>query len=133
MVGYRLQRARFERCASGFRSCITARPRNPLSIQPKHMLGKLVHFASNLMVVFAAILVSMLSVDILGYFFLPPQYTEALPGYRLGDNHLAMGYIKKVILGGTHNSGLTSRLMPAAQMSSTGGIFDFFEQHWVFR
>jgi hypothetical protein len=43
------------------------------------MLGKSVYFASNLIIVFAAILVSMLSVDILGYFFLPPQYTEALP------------------------------------------------------
>ena len=59
------------------------------------MLGKLVHFASNLMVVFVAILVSMLSVDILGYYFLPPQYSEALPGYRFGDAYLTMGYYPK--------------------------------------
>jgi hypothetical protein len=46
------------------------------------------------MVVFVAILVSMLSVDILGYYFLPPQYSEALPGYRFGDAYLAMGHPK---------------------------------------
>jgi hypothetical protein len=47
------------------------------------------------MVVFVAILVSMLSVDILGYYFLPPQYSEALPGYRSPwDAYLAMGHPK---------------------------------------
>ena len=59
-------------------------------------LGKLVPFASNLTVVVVAILTSMLIVDILGYFFLPPQYTEALPGYRSTwwDNHLTIEYEK---------------------------------------
>jgi hypothetical protein len=59
------------------------------------MLGKLVPFAINSLVVLVAILVSMVIVDVLGYAFLPPQYTEALPGYRsTWDNQLAIGYAR---------------------------------------
>ena len=84
-----------KRCASGFRSYVAAQPINPLTFNPKTCSENWFTLRRILMVVFVAILVSMLSVDILGYYFLPPQYSEALPGYRFGDAYLTMGYYPK--------------------------------------